>query len=447
MPKKSKGKKWPSDKVLDRMADEIDSGCALAAQKIAEADVLLLCTGAGFSADSGLAVYADVARVEAYKKRGLEYHDLCRPSWLEAEPELFWGFWGQCFNDYRNTAPHDGFRIIQEWVNRRFRDNEFAQAVQKNLDEAVWPEEGTPEDKKEPYCLDAGARPASFYAFTSNVDAHHFDWFRASEIFECHGNVEVYQCTARCDALWRAPVDYRFVVDKSTMLARGPVKRRSKCTLCKGRGIFDGEDCIMCDGLGSFTDDEEEAASPAKEKTKEKDNAPRIGQVREGGRPHALRNMPGTAPTAEASGFGANHPLCPHCGTPARPAILMFGDSSWRSSEKQWKRWIAWNQATKATMEKWPDRKVKAVILEFGAGCNVPTVRETSEETVLRWDEAGADACLVRVNPVEPWGDSAFLRTNGPKKHLLIPIMGRGLESIQKIDEAMPQPMRVAGGK
>eukprot|EP00971_Amphidinium_carterae_P122893 2432625-Amphidinium_carterae.1 len=41
-----------------------------AAEAIAEADVLFLCTGAGFSADSGLAVYKDIAEIAPYKERG-----------------------------------------------------------------------------------------------------------------------------------------------------------------------------------------------------------------------------------------------------------------------------------------------------------------------------------------------------------------------------------------
>merc|ERR1719162_754864 len=44
-------------------------GCARAAKAINAADVLMLCTGAGFSADSGLAVYGDIARIPAYSKR------------------------------------------------------------------------------------------------------------------------------------------------------------------------------------------------------------------------------------------------------------------------------------------------------------------------------------------------------------------------------------------
>lgn len=56
--------------------------CQKAAKALKEADVLLLVTGAGFSADSGLAVYADVANVPAYQNRDLDYCDICQPEWL-----------------------------------------------------------------------------------------------------------------------------------------------------------------------------------------------------------------------------------------------------------------------------------------------------------------------------------------------------------------------------
>ena len=72
-----------------------------------------------------------------------------------------------------------------------------------------------------PYAV--ARRAGGFFCFTSNVDAHSYDRFPACEIRDCHGNVEVYQCAAQCDAhprLWRAPREWRFRVDLETMLAR-----------------------------------------------------------------------------------------------------------------------------------------------------------------------------------------------------------------------------------
>ena len=86
----------PSREVAAELARQRGALCREAAAAIRDSDVLVLVTGAGFSADSGLACYADVANVAAYRERGLSYHDICAPRWLESEPELFYGFWGGC---------------------------------------------------------------------------------------------------------------------------------------------------------------------------------------------------------------------------------------------------------------------------------------------------------------------------------------------------------------
>ena len=49
--------------------DNFAGQCKKAAQAIAAADILIVSTGAGYSAESGLAVYKDIADVPAYHKR------------------------------------------------------------------------------------------------------------------------------------------------------------------------------------------------------------------------------------------------------------------------------------------------------------------------------------------------------------------------------------------
>ena len=139
--------------------------CTTAAERIKEADVLLLLTGAGFSADSGLAVYVDVANVPAYIDRGLDYADLCDPRWLEEEPSLYWGFWGSCFNDYRETDPHEGYELIAQWCEKYFADTVVAEALR-----TAQHKEKTEPDAREAYSVE-GPAAGAFFSFTCAASA------------------------------------------------------------------------------------------------------------------------------------------------------------------------------------------------------------------------------------------------------------------------------------
>jgi NAD-dependent SIR2 family protein deacetylase len=77
-------------------------------------------------------------------------------------------------------------------------------------------------------------------------------------------------------------------------------------------------------------------------------------------------------------------PRCPRCGAVARPNILMFNDGAWveRRSDAQLERFAGWL-----------DQVGKPVVIELGAGVDVPSVRRQAER--LR-------APLVRINPREP---------------------------------------------
>jgi len=333
----------PHDDVASHLKSNVRENCRLAAEKIYGADVLLAVTGAGFSADSGLATYVDVANVEAYESRGWKYMDLCKPPTFtdfsglekvddggeatggggvreggmgeenasavaadEAEdslknstengdkifegeekgrevvpaavdadggnhimeldadgltsngdyhqglehcpqalpdeddidhPQYFYGFWGQCCNDYRRVRPHDGYDILARWgrdknaVPKKEREQTSAndgspatrdedsgkndgsvtaREIRKltrmlersgtNNDSEVGSSSGSEyfqfeeDDEDEPYYVSPSKRAGAFFLFTSNVDAHSFDVFESHEIRECHGNVEMWQC-------------------------------------------------------------------------------------------------------------------------------------------------------------------------------------------------------------------------------------------------------------
>ncbi len=90
--------------------------------------------------------------------------------------------------------------------------------------------------------------------------------------------------------------------------------------------------------------------------------------------------------------FLAKEPLphCPDCGAVARPNILMFGDFGWISKRQKRQR---------EHFESFLNRAKNLVVIEFGAGTAVPTVRMMSEFVARRFN-----APLIRVNPREPEG-------------------------------------------
>ncbi len=100
-------------------------------------------------------------------------------------------------------------------------------------------------------------------------------------------------------------------------------------------------------------------------------------------------------------------PNCPKCGSVARPNVLMFGDFDWLSSrtDHQLSRYEEW------LLIENDDH----VVLEFGAGTAVPTVRYEAQR------QRGH---LIRVNPRE--SDIA-----GPG----ISIQCGALEFIQRVDK------------
>ena len=77
-------------------------------------------------------------------------------------------------------------------------------------------------------------------------------------------------------------------------------------------------------------------------------------------------------------------PRCPHCGRLARHNILMFGDGRWADDRKarQYER-----------LERCRRQVRRLVIVELGAGTDVPSVRRLCE---------AQRAPLVRINPREP---------------------------------------------
>ena len=103
--------------------------------------------------------------------------------------------------------------------------------------------------------------------------------------------------------------------------------------------------------------------------------------------------------------FQAQEPLprCRHCGKPARPNILMFGDYSWESAR---------TDAQSIRLQSWLARLEKTgahlAVVEIGAGTAVPTVRRTSEDIARHFNVP-----LIRINPREAFGAELGIEAGG----------------------------------
>ncbi|RJQ78462.1 NAD-dependent protein deacetylase [Pseudonocardiaceae bacterium YIM PH 21723] len=163
-----------------------DSNLEQAAELIASADGLLICAGAGMGVDSGLPDFrGDEGFWRAYPpyaRVGMRFEELADPIHFIDDPRLAWGFYGHRLHLYRDTVPHDGFRLLRDW------------AANKELGAMV---------------------------FTSNVDgAFQKAGFAEDLVVECHGSIHHLQCQRDCPDIWSAdPFDIE--VDESTMRATG----------------------------------------------------------------------------------------------------------------------------------------------------------------------------------------------------------------------------------
>lgn len=93
-------------------------------------------------------------------------------------------------------------------------------------------------------------------------------------------------------------------------------------------------------------------------------------------------------------------PQCPHCGGFARPNILMFGDWSWNSRP---------SNKYSLDIERWITATNNKVIIEIGAGDDIPTVRMLCDEP---------DTPKIRINPRLPHVDNGIGIAAGAKETL-----------------------------
>jgi len=150
-----------------------------AAEAVREARALVITAGAGMGVDSGLPDFrGDQGFWNAYpmyQRLGINFIGAANPVHFSRDPAFGWGFYGHRTNLYRETVPHKGFSLIQQWAERFEQDT---------------------------------------FIVTSNVDGQFQKaGFGEDQILEVHGSIHHLQCLSPChDDIWdnheEIPVDF-----------------------------------------------------------------------------------------------------------------------------------------------------------------------------------------------------------------------------------------------
>ncbi len=168
-----------------------------AANLIAEADALVITSGAGMGIDSGLPDFrGENGFWKAYPalgNLGINFTQIANPRAFQQHPELAWGFYGHRLRLYRETVPHVGFQRL------------LALAAQM---------------------------PLGMRHFTSNVDGQFQKaGFKPEHVTQCHGSIHRLQCMDQCgQEAWSAD-DFNPVVDAEICRLLSPLPR---CPCCGG---------------------------------------------------------------------------------------------------------------------------------------------------------------------------------------------------------------------
>ncbi len=155
-----------------------------AAGAIKNARAMVITAGAGMGVDSGLPDFrGDQGFWKAYpmyQRLGINFIAAANPANFEGDPAFGWGFYGHRTNLYRGTAPHRGFRMLQDWAAEYAQDS---------------------------------------FVVTSNVDGQFQKaGYREDQILEVHGSIHHLQClTPCCNEIWDN--DETIPVDFATMRA------------------------------------------------------------------------------------------------------------------------------------------------------------------------------------------------------------------------------------
>jgi NAD-dependent SIR2 family protein deacetylase len=165
---------------------------ARAAEAIKSAKAMVVTAGAGMGVDSGLPDFrGDQGFWNAYpmyERLGINFVGAANPANFEGDPAFGWGFYGHRTNLYRDTEPHRGFQMLQDWANEFGQDS---------------------------------------FVVTSNVDGQFQKaGYTEDQILEVHGSIHHLQClTPCCNDIWDN--EESIPVDLSSMRAQHVPECRS----------------------------------------------------------------------------------------------------------------------------------------------------------------------------------------------------------------------------
>jgi len=171
------------------------------AEKIKNAQAIIINTGAGMGVDSGLPDFRGKEgfwrAYPLYKNLGINFIEAANPTHFSRDPSFGWGFYGHRVNLYRETEPHRGYHILKKWTEEIELD---------------------------------------YFVATSNVDGHFQKaGYPEEKIVEVHGSILYLQCTIPCsDDIWEN--DEVFEIDEETMRA----KNLPACPYCGASARHNG---------------------------------------------------------------------------------------------------------------------------------------------------------------------------------------------------------------
>lgn len=160
-----------------------------AKQILNESQIVVLLTGAGMSADSGLDTFRNTTNsLNTTKSNKFSYAELTTEDAFKNNNETAWAFHGQRLNKYVRTAPHDGYNKLLEMMKQK-------------------------EDH---------------FVITSNIDsAHQKAGFK--DVYEIHGRLNKIQCL-ECNNIWETDPEVYFDVNEESLTLNNGVPR----CICNG---------------------------------------------------------------------------------------------------------------------------------------------------------------------------------------------------------------------